>query len=184
MKQELKDKITARAIKKGFVKGAKVRYEGKEYTVFNNEFHFPNDWMPGEKVFVYTDYNVVIPIYDFETFEWVSEVIPNEAPQIEFDNIFYQYWDRSVRTAVDEYNLNLKASEKVKYEIQSIKTYTCIVDGLLNTKEVPSFTKVITQEQFDIIEFLGSKKLDKEFNTVYTINELEFKVTPYMGTVD
>lgn len=79
---------------------------------------------------------------------------------------------------------NYKPLNRIKYEIQSVKTYTSITDGLLNSKQVPEYSTIITKEQFDIIDMLANKGKDENFNDIYVVNDLKFKMVPYFGTID
>ncbi len=43
----------------------------------------------------------------------------------------------------------------------------------------PKYRMIISKEQKQIIEEFAIIKKDKDFNTVYILNELEFKIVPH-----
>lgn len=89
-----------------------------------------------------------------------------------------------LRTAVDSFIVAFDQAVmggEGKWEIQSVGTNLDITNGWLCGVRVPQYSTVITQDQFDIIEFLADKSKDEEFNTIYTINNLKFRMVPYWG---
>ena len=45
--------------------------------------------------------------------------------------------------------------------------------------EKPKLTMIITREQFVVIEQFADTRKDEDLNTVYRINQCEFKVVPH-----
>lgn len=63
----------------------------------------------------------------------------------------------------------------MKYEIHIGE-----ISYLDGTPSKPRIVIIITKEQLDVIEMFAIKKRDKDFNTIYQINECEFKVVPHL----
>lgn len=61
-----------------------------------------------------------------------------------------------------------------KYEIQIGK----VLDGSNLLRTIPLKTLKITREQFLILEIFANQVKDSELNTIYKINDCEFKVVP------
>lgn len=66
------------------------------------------------------------------------------------------------------------AESKMKYEMHINSVYN--LDGTKKTKS----TRIITQEQFDMILMVADTKKDPYLDTTYVINKLELKIYPYV----
>ena len=65
----------------------------------------------------------------------------------------------------------------MKYEIH-IGQVIDLITGLLKPRQV----FIITKEQFAIIEMFANQKKDFELNTIYKLNDCEFKIMPSIET--
>ena len=61
-----------------------------------------------------------------------------------------------------------------KFEIHIGNIY-----DLESKREKPKQTMIITREQFVVIEQFADTRKDEDLNTVYRINQCEFKVVPH-----
>ena len=61
-----------------------------------------------------------------------------------------------------------------KFEIQIGKVY-----DLESKTEKPKQTLIITGEQLAVIEQFADTRKDEDLNTIYRLNECEFKVLPH-----
>lgn len=63
-----------------------------------------------------------------------------------------------------------------KYEIHIGE----ILDLTTNSKK-PKQILIITQEQLEVIEQFAYQRKDAELNTIYRLNECEFRIIPYFN---
>jgi hypothetical protein len=63
----------------------------------------------------------------------------------------------------------------MNYEIH-IGEEMFLVNGSIHKK--PKQTIIITEDQFQVIKEFASTKKDKDLNTIYILNDVEFKVVP------
>lgn len=63
-----------------------------------------------------------------------------------------------------------------KYEINIGE----IFDLTANSKK-PKQTLIITQDQLAVIEMFAIQRKDAELNTIYKLNECEFRIIPHFG---
>lgn len=61
-----------------------------------------------------------------------------------------------------------------KFEIHIGKIY-----DLENKSEKPKQTMIITREQLAVIEQFADTRKDEDLNTIYRLNQCEFKVMPH-----
>ncbi len=61
-----------------------------------------------------------------------------------------------------------------KFEIHIGKTY-----DLESRIEKPKLTIIITREQLAVIEHFADTRKDEDLNTIYRLNQCEFKVMPH-----
>lgn len=71
----------------------------------------------------------------------------------------------------------------MKWEMQSVKYHIDITNMSSHTR-IPQWSAVISQEQYDIIDMFANKSKDENFNDIFVINDLKFRIVPYVGTVD
>jgi hypothetical protein len=58
-----------------------------------------------------------------------------------------------------------------------------VVDFINMTKR-PRQTLIITKEQLEVIEIFAHQRKDEELNTIYKLNECEFRVYPHYEKLD
>ena len=63
-----------------------------------------------------------------------------------------------------------------KFEIHIGEIY-----DLRSKTKKPKQTMIITREQFSVIEQFADTRKDEDLNTIYRINQCEFKVLPHFG---
>ena len=63
-----------------------------------------------------------------------------------------------------------------KFEIHIGKIY-----DLESKTEKPKQTMIITREQFAVIEQFADTRKDEDLNTIYKLNQCEFKVMPHFS---
>ena len=66
-----------------------------------------------------------------------------------------------------------------KFEINIGKIY-----DLESKTEKPKQTIIITREQFAVIEQFADTRKDEDLNTIYRLNQCEFKVMPHFSFKD
>ena len=66
-----------------------------------------------------------------------------------------------------------------KFEIYIGTTY-----DLESKIEKPKHTAIITREQFAVIEQFADTRKDEDLNTIYRLNQCEFKVMPHFSFKD
>lgn len=65
----------------------------------------------------------------------------------------------------------------MKYKIEIGKVLRAKQDGLL--VEAPQQTIIITEEQAEVIKEFAHTRKDKDLNTIYILNECEFRMVPH-----